>query len=368
MIHLSPQQLEIVNSEIGSAIQVLASAGSGKTRVLTERVRYILKQTNNEGVIALTFTNKAAEEMQERLADCDLAEEGAWIATIHSIAQRIIEQYGHTIGLPSELQIYDRDKDRMSVFMQSLSDDGIDIDEYLNVNNDKDKRSRERNLQGYLEGFTTIKRELLNEDDTAEYFPDNPTFWKIYQDYQNALLNSGGIDYDDILVYAHKLLLLQDWVGNIYRAKYKHICIDEAQDLNKVQYEFIKVLCGDSIKNLMMVGDPNQMIYGFNGSSSDYLCKDFINDFQPKIFELKENYRSAKAIINLANKLKPDSQITHDFALQGGVAFEACADEENEAQWILSTIKHLIKMKAHPEIEGDISLAKCQPTCRIFWF
>ncbi|MEN8129153.1 MAG: ATP-dependent helicase [Pseudomonadota bacterium] len=355
MMNLSKAQKAIVKAPVTQAIQVLASAGTGKTRVLTERVRYILNNTKKDGVIALTFTNKAAEEMQNRLSDSDAAEERAWIATIHAVAQRILEQYGHTIGLPSELHIYERDKDRMEVFMQSLRDDGVDIDDYLSVEDTKEQRNRERNLQRYMDGFSLIKRELLTEEDVTQRYPDSPTLWKIYQDYQNALLNSGGIDYDDILVYAHRLLLTQDWIANIYRAKYKHICVDEAQDLNKVQYEFIKALCGDVIKSIMMVGDPNQMIYGFNGSSADYLCQQFVQDFCPKRYELKENYRSTKEVIRVANKLKPDSQREHEFALKGMVEITGLSDEGAEAKWVIEKINSLIKLKKYDDIEGDIS-------------
>ena len=146
-MNLSNAQRQIVEAPLDIAIQVLASAGSGKTRVLTERIRHILQTTKKEGVIALTFTNKAADEMSARLADSEQAEERVWIATIHSIAQRILEKYGHTVGLPAELHIYDRDKDRMEVFMQSLREDGIDIDDYLNISDSKELKSRERNLQ-----------------------------------------------------------------------------------------------------------------------------------------------------------------------------------------------------------------------------
>ncbi|WP_140167953.1 UvrD-helicase domain-containing protein, partial [Vibrio parahaemolyticus] len=136
----------------------------------------------------------------------------------------------------------------------------------------------------------------------------NNKVWKYYEDYQRALLNSNGIDFDDILLYSHKILLTQDWVGKVYRAKYKHICVDEAQDLNRAQYEFIKVFCGSQIKSVLMVGDPNQMIYGFNGSSSKYLTKSFVEDFSPLQMELNQNYRSTKAVIDVANRLKPGSQ------------------------------------------------------------
>ncbi len=356
MMPLSEAQKSIVYTDIGEPIQVLASAGSGKTRILTERVRYIITNTKKGGVIALTFTNRAAEEMQERLLDTDSIEDRVWISTIHSVAQRVIEQYGHTIGLSSELHIYDRDKDRMEVFLQSLRDDGVDIDDYLDVADTRQKRDRQKIIQNYMDVFSTIKRELLTEEVVGEKYPDDARVWKIYQDYQDALLASGGIDYDDILIYAHRVLLTQVWVANLYRAKYKHICIDEAQDLNKAQYEFIKAFCGDALTSILMVGDPHQMIYGFNGSSSVYLCNEFVADYSPKRYELKENYRSSKAVINAANKLKPNSQTGLVAALHGGLTIKSLSDEHAEAQWLVSQIKYLLELKSHEEIEGDITL------------
>lgn len=347
----------IVNAPLDKAIQVLASAGSGKTRVLTERVRFILQNTKKEGVIALTFTNKAAEEMTARLEDCDQAEGMVWISTIHSVAQRILEKYGHTVGLPSELHIYDRDKDRMEVFLQSLRDDGVDIDEYLNISDSRELKSREKNLQNYMDMFSKIKRELLTESDISEQPPNN-NMWKVFQDYQASLINSGGIDYDDILIYAHKILLTHDWIANIYRAQFKHVCVDEAQDLNKLQYEFIKALCGDVIHSLLMVGDQNQMIYGFNGSSTEYLCSHFLEDFTPLHFVLKENYRSTKAVIRTANKLKPNSQTELDYALEGVIQILEFDTEKAEAEWVVSNIEYLLNLKEHCEIEGGIHLDK----------
>lgn len=355
-MNLSIKQKEIVESEIGFPIQILASAGSGKTRVLTERIRFILENTKKDRVIALTFTNKAAEEMQERLVEVDGIEDRSWISTVHSVAQRILEQYGHTIGLPSELHIYDRDKDRMEVFLQSLRDEGVDIDTYLNIEDSKEKKNRQQVMQNYMDTFSIIKRELLTQDEADERFGADSSVWKIYQDYQNALLASGGIDYDDILIYAHKLLLTQEWISDLYRTKYKHICVDEAQDLNKAQYEFINAFCGDKIKSILMVGDPNQMIYGFNGSSEKYLLTQFVEDYQPIQYQLTENYRSTKAVINVANKIKPLSQTEHEMALNGVFHKQSCDDEYNEALWVVNQINELLKLGIHPEIEGKISL------------
>lgn len=354
-VELSISQKEIVEHEIGGAIQVLASAGTGKTRVLTERIRLLLSNTKKDGVIGLTFTNKAAEEMSSRLSELGLSEERVWIGTVHSVAQRILDQYGHTIGLQPNAQIFERDKDRMEVFLEALRDDGVDIDDYLDVDDAIEKKNRERKLQSYMDGFSIIKRELLDEDSVAERFPDSSNAWRVFKDYQNALLNSGGIDYDDILTLAHRILKTHDWVGDVYRAKYRHICVDEAQDLNKIQYEFVKALTGDKIQSVMMVGDPDQMIYGFNGSSSKYLCNFFIDDFYPEIFKLTENFRSTKAVVRVANKLRPNSQTESSYAFDGRAKIGSFNTEQDEANWIVNKINEFISLQYHDEIEGEIS-------------
>lgn len=356
-MNLSANQIAIVEAPIGISIQVLASAGSGKTRVLTERIRHIVQKTKKDKIIALTFTNKAAGEMLSRLSDLEGVEDRCWIATVHSVAQRILEQYGHTIGLPADLQIYERDLDRKAVFLQSLRDSGVDIDEFLNVDDHNLKKNRSKIIQDYMDNFSLVKRELLSESEVKSRFRD-AGFWSTFQTYQQALLSSGGIDFDDILVYAHRILLEQPWCGDIYRAKYKHLCIDEAQDLNKAQYEFVKALCGDGVTSIFMVGDPNQMIYGFNGSSHQYLCESFVKDFSPAQFALNQNYRSSQSVIRLANKIKPGSQEVSSFALKGYELIQDLADEQQEASWICKTILDLVAHATHPEIEGDIDFSK----------
>lgn len=356
-MNLSKVQLQIVKAPVDIAIQVLASAGAGKTRVLTERIKYILALTKKDGVIAFTFTNKAADEMLMRLSQEENIQERAWITTIHSVAQRILEKYGHTVGLPTDLHIYERDQDKMEIFMQSLREDGIDVDEYLNVTDTKELRNREKALQRYLEIFAHIKRELLTEFEVFELY-QNKNVWKIYLDYQDSMIRSGGIDYDDILVYAHRILITHDWIAKIYRAKYKHICVDEAQDLNKIQYEFIKAFCGDTLKSIFMVGDPNQMIYGFNGSSNRYLCDEFVRDFLPKKYDLKENYRSTREVIQVVNKLKSDYQVVSEYALEGQVHFNEYENEIEEAKGVVAQIQNLLQMRIHYEIEGEITLDK----------
>jgi DNA helicase-2/ATP-dependent DNA helicase PcrA len=360
MISLSPAQDEIVKFDFTKPIQIIASAGSGKTRVLTERIRHILSNTKKDKVLALTFTNKAAQEMQERLADFDGLEERTWVSTVHSVAQSIIESYGHSIGLPNDLHIYERDQDRMELFFQSLRDSNpnFDLDEYLNVSDQNEKKKRNQIMQGYMDAFAEIKRELLiDQTEIEEKYPNEPRFYDIYQDYQQALASSGGIDFNDILFYAYRILNEHSNIARTYQVRYKHVCVDEAQDLNKAQYELIKVFCGEKIKSVLMVGDPNQMIYGFNGSK-DYFEYDFVNDFFPQKFTLKENYRSTKAVIELANKIKPNSQINHEMAFQGCMKIQPCFNEEVEANWLVRGLKTLLDAKEHAEIEGQISLDK----------
>ncbi|MCY4001749.1 MAG: ATP-dependent helicase [Bacteroidetes bacterium] len=355
MIKLSSEQKEIVEAPLNEAVQVLASAGTGKTRVLTERIRFILKNTKRKRVIAITFTNKAAQEMQSRLSDCNEVVERAWISTIHSFAEGVLRSYGHEIGLPKQLQIFERDKDRMDIFIHALQTNWIDMYEYLNLRK-KDNKDVEYELREYMNAFSIIKRELMDKTEVQLHFADKPELWQIFQDYQLALLDSGGIDYDDLIVYALKLFQNEPWIVDIYRIMYKYICVDEAQDLNLLQYEFLKALCGDSIKSVMMVGDPNQMIYGFNGSSSTYLSKDFVRDFSARKFTLEQNYRSSQLIIHAANNLKPDAVHEKNSTIIGKVVIKDQPDPIEEAKWIISKINQFITMGYHEEIEGNITL------------
>ncbi len=362
-INLSEAQKKIIYQPIGGPIQVLASAGTGKTRVLTERVRYILEHTKKDGIIALTFTNKAAKEMKTRLENSDKVFDRCWIATIHSVAQRIVDNYAHTIGLPSELHIYEREHDRKTIFLQSLANNGFSTESFINNNSNPDYEKKLSNtIQSYMDKFSEIKRNLLTNDEIRKSY--NSHVLLAFQNYQEELIRSGGIDFDDILVYAHKILIEQPWCGRIYRAKYKHICIDEAQELNKAQYEFIKAFCAGKIKSLLMVGDPDQMIYGFNGSSKDYLCKHFPEDFVPLKCALKENYRSSKSVIRLANKLKPGSQKETNFAVEGLCKIKGFDDEESEAKWICAKIEEILKLKNHVDIEGSISFSNISVIAR----
>ena len=137
-----------------------------------------------------------------------------------------------------------------------------------------------------------------------DMYEGNDNFQRIYKEYNDFLLEQNAIDFDDILMYAYKILTENPSVQKIYASLYKYVFVDESQDLNYAQYELIKALCGNSIKNIMLVGDANQSIYGFNGSDSELMTVNFVEDFQPSIFELNENFRSSKKIVEYANRLE----------------------------------------------------------------
>ena len=354
-MNLSPTQKEIVKAPVGN-ILVVATAGSGKTRVLTERVRYLLERDPLDGVLALTFTNKAAEEMRERLADVEDISERTFIGTIHSFAQSIIEKHGRHIGYAEMPHIFERDEDRKrflkqavaaysnSVHEQSVSYNSVSIDDAVNMSN-------------WLGKISRLKRDLLTDDEIEESFPSDNTL-QIYREYNALLRQHNGVDFDDLLVLAYRVLTDMPSIAGLYARSYPHVCIDEAQDLNNAQYQLISALCLEKTESLMLVGDPNQSIYGFNGSSPDFMMKLFVSDFSPTKFALLENYRSTKAVLKLANLLKPGSQKIDLAPLEGKVHRYAASDEGDEAEKICQKIQELLNIRTHPEIEGEITLEK----------
>lgn len=164
------------------------------------------------------------------------------------------------------------------------------------------------------------------------------------------------MDFDDILFFAYRILTENSSVVRMYNSLYRYICIDEAQDLNFAQYQVIKALCGDTFVNIMMVGDANQSIYGFNGSDSDFMTKSFVADFSPIIYKLNENYRSAKRIVEYANRLEHYDSVTN-YVYDGELLARKLPDESTEAKFVANKIEELIQ-NGHPDIEGPISTSR----------
>ena len=342
---LSQKQQQIVNHKEG-ALLVEAGPGSGKTRVLIERIKNLLSSSKRGKVLALTFSNLAADEMKERLTEDRSFEEQidrVTVGTIHSFCLDLVQSRGNLIGLDTDMVLFENEEDRRAilkdVFMESSQ-----LKDFLAQYQDKNKI-----MQHILQLITEQKKKFVLPDECTI----NAPFPLIYSEYNRKLLNQNAMDFDDILFFAYRILVENPSVVRMYNSLYRYICIDEAQDLNFAQYQIIRALCGEIFCNVMMVGDANQSIYGFNGSDSDFMSKCFVTDFSPVIYKLNENYRSAKRIVEFANCLQHYDSVTN-YVYDGELAATKLADEESEARFIADKMEQLMR-DGHPDVEGNIS-------------
>jgi len=350
-IELSPKQKRIVFSGNG-AIYVKASAGSGKTRILTERIRYLLGNTNKK-ILALTFTNKAAAEIKERLSDISEIEKRIFVGTFHGFCQSILENHGHLIGLTKMPHIFEEEADRLELIEQAINQTPSYAGTYK-IQSNKDQKNYRYRVLNYI---SKVKRELIDESELGQH-TDDENIVLLYQNYQDILRTQNAIDFDDLLLRAYNLLVDYPKTAALYRRSFFAICIDEAQDLNNAQYQFLRALANGAFLNIMMVGDPNQSIFHFNGSSPDYMDKQFVHDFSPSVFDLSENYRSSQAILSAAKKIIPDVENIAETVKDGVFEINALNDEDDEVGWIINKIISLVSLKVHEDIEGDISYEK----------
>lgn len=350
-VELSEKQQSIVLADDGP-IYVKANAGSGKTRVLTERIRKLLGGTNKK-VLALTFTNKAGQEILERLSDIDEIEKRTFIGTFHSFCQSILENHGNMIGYEKMPQIFEDESDRLELIEQSIQQ----IPSYASTYKQKDKKQQKDFCYRALNFISEVKRKLINESDISEHI-DDENIILLFSSYQDILRAQNAIDFDDLLLRAYKLFLDVPSIAALYRRSFAAICVDEAQDLNNAQYQFLRVLAGDDFNNIMMVGDPNQSIFHFNGSSPDYMDSYFVRDFSPKVISLTENYRSSIAVLNAAKMIFPNAEYIED-TVKNGLFELLCAKDENiEADWVVNQISKIVALKIHDDIEGEITYEK----------
>ncbi len=346
-IQYSTAQNKIVEMTEG-AMAVIASAGSGKTRVLTGRISYLLQNIpGSYRVLALTFTNKAAEEMKSRLSDIPNIDDRVFIGTIHSFCLNLIREKGNVIGFNEMPHIFNKESDRLEVVIEVLKRNELLARDY----NNKDERERKKLSYNALEYISERKRNLKYSIGENE-----EEYEVLFNDYNSLLYEQNAIDYDDIILYAYRIISERPKIAELYRKLYKYICVDEAQDLNFAQYEFIRALCGTEHKNILMVGDGKQAIFGFNGSDKKHFSQDFISDFNAQRIELTENYRSSKAVIRVANHIFPNSNDETKAATSGLVEFYAGKDESDEAAYVVKTIQKYVNIiKKHGEIEGEIT-------------
>lgn len=350
-IELSAKQKKAVLAE-NEAIYVRASAGSGKTRVLTERVRHLLGKTNKK-VLALTFTNKAGEEIKKRLSDIAEIDDRVFIGTFHGFCQSLLENHGHLIGYSQMPHIFEDEADRLELIEQAINQTPSYAVNYKSQGAKEQKNYRYR----VLKFISDVKRNLISENALCDRTTDGNLIL-LYQNYQDILRSQNAIDYDDLLLMAHTLLVDNLKIAALYRRSFYAICVDEAQDLNFAQYQFLLALVNGEFTNVMMVGDPNQSIYHFNGSSPDYMNKYFVRDFDPIVIELNENYRSSKSVLEAAKKIMPDAEDIAHTVKEGVFEIHSFADEENEAEWVVKKINTLIASQEHEDIEGKITFEK----------
>ncbi len=350
-IELSEKQKKIVYAETGP-IYVKASAGSGKTRVLTERVRHLLTKTNKK-VLALTFTNKAGEEIKERLSDLPEIEKRVFVGTFHSFCQNMLENHGNLIGLAKMPHIFEDETDRLELIGQAIKQ----TPSYAGKYKTQDKKEQKNFRYRILNFISEIKRKLI-ADSELEQHTDDENLVLLYQNYQDILHAQNAIDFDDLLFLAYSLLVNYPKTAALYRRSFFAICIDEAQDLNNAQYQLLLALANGEFTNIMMVGDPNQSIYHFNGSSPDFMDKQFVSDFKPIVVELNENYRSSKKVLNAAIKIIPEAEYIAETVKEGIFEIKGLEDEKAEAHWVVNKIKELIALKTHDDIEGEIICEK----------
>lgn len=340
-IKLSPKQQEIATWKDG-AILVRASAGSGKTRVLVERIKMLAGITKRK-VLAITFTNKACEEIRTRLAEADEnLLDHVFVATFHGLCESIIESHIAATRFATMPQIF-TDDDRKKILEETITETPSLSLWYRRLND----KERIETLYRALDNISYIKRSVILDDELHQVITDEQ-MRNLYLSYREHMDSLNAIDFDDLLLNAYQLLIRNPKIADLYRRNFTYICVDEAQDMNKAQYMVLRAITGSEHKNIMLVGDTKQSIYAFNGSSSKYMDEWFKKDYAPAEYYLKENYRSAKAILAYAQKVVHDNSLDVTLPYTGICKEFAYHTPCEEAQEVVNGIKSLIGT----EIEG----------------
>lgn len=280
------------------ALMVIAGAGSGKTRVLTYRIAYLMDQgVDAFNILALTFTNKAAREMKKRIAEIVGSSEAKnlWMGTFHSVFAKLLRFEADKLGYPSNFTIYDT-QDSQRLIASIIKEMGLDKDIY------KYKQVQNR-ISSYKNSLITVKAYFNNPDLVeADAMAKRPRTGEIYKNYVDRCFKAGAMDFDDLLLKTNELLTRFPEVLMKYQNRFKYILVDEYQDTNHSQYLIVKAL-SDRFQNICVVGDDAQSIYSFRGANINNILN-FQKDYENvAMYRLEQNYRSTKNIVNAANSI-----------------------------------------------------------------
>lgn len=335
---LNDRQKEAVLHGEGPLL-ILAGAGSGKTRVLTHRIAYLIEKRGiyPGNILAITFTNKAANEMKERIENLLAGDvEDIWMGTFHSVCVRILRRDIDKIGYERSFSIYDRD-DQITLIKECIKEMDLDREKF-----------RESSV---LATISHLKDKMISPDtyineNYSNYYLRN--VGELYALYQKKLKQNNALDFDDLIIKAVELLNAASEVADYYQRKFQYVFVDEFQDTNSSQYELIKILTR-KYKNVCVVGDPDQSIYGWRGADITNILN-FEKDFEnTTTILLEQNYRSTKNILNVANNIIENNKARMEKALwteneEGNkVVVERLLDEKEEAEFVARKIEELLE-------------------------
>lgn len=331
--NLNKEQIEAVKT-IDGPVLVMAGAGSGKTKVLTTRIAYLIEEgIPSYNILAITFTNKAAAEMRDRVSNL-IGDVSSFIGTFHSLGVRIIRENHDILGLPNNFTIIDSD-DTNTIIKKLLKEMNLDSKQY--------SPSYVRNRISF------IKNQMLTDGELDRLFntPMDKVVVEIYHRYNNKLKTSASVDFDDLLLLPVNLFKEHKDILEYYQDKYRYILIDEYQDTNPVQYK-LSVMLSNKYKNIFVVGDMNQSIYAFRQADFRNISN-FEKDFKgAKVIKLEHNYRSTNNILSAANEVikhnteRKDLKLFSDNGDGVKIKYMRAYDEKHEIALVIDEIKHLL--------------------------
>ncbi|MDM0012744.1 3'-5' exonuclease [Variovorax sp. J22P168] len=343
--NLNPEQRAAVALPAGNAL-ILAGAGSGKTRVLTTRIAWLLQtgQVSPGGILAVTFTNKAAKEMMTRLtAMLPVNVRGMWIGTFHGLCNRFLRAHWKLANLPSTFQILDT-QDQLSAIKRLMKQFNVD-----------DERFPAKQTQWFIAG---AKEDGLRPRDVEVRSDDDRKKVELYQLYEEQCQREGVVDFGELMLRSYELLRDNDPVREHYQRRFRHILIDEFQDTNRLQYAWIKMLSGNTVEggrfvpgdnSVIAVGDDDQSIYAFRGARVGNMA-DFVREFDVSHqIKLEQNYRSFSNILDSANALishntrRLGKNLRTDQGPGEPVRVYESTSDFAEAQWMVEEMRQLVR-------------------------